>query len=229
MGDKKKNQPEEVKVGEGDAKDTKVDKQNQIPNIDESVEKVFRDVALIDSKENIDGVIKEIVREVRAMKASSLTAQEMAQLVFQNMKPAARDHMLAGLLAEIFEKQAKMRSRHTRDMDELSPDVGKGAFPYLHNYDDDLYKEELYALQVELLKMQRYVKDAGLKIAVIFEGRDAAGKGSTIARFTQNINRGAVVLPALCGAAAESRRDGLFRPILVQPRRGGTGYGLLPS
>lgn len=195
MGDKKKNQPEEVKVGEGDAKETKGDKQNQIPNIDESVEKVFRDVALIDSKESIDGVIKEIVREVRAMKASSLTAQEMAQLVFQNMKPAARDHMLAGMLAEIFEKQAKMRSRHTRDMDELSPDVGKGAFPYLHNYDDDLYKEELYALQVELLKMQRYVKDAGLKIAVIFEGRDAAGKGSTISRFTQNINpRGARVV-----------------------------------
>ena len=63
MGDKKKNQPEEVKVGEGDAKETKGDKQNQIPNIDESVEKVFRDVALIDSKESIDGVIKEILVE----------------------------------------------------------------------------------------------------------------------------------------------------------------------
>ena len=53
--------------------------------------------------------------------------------------------------------------------------------------------------------MQRYVKDAGLKIAVIFEGRDAAGKGSTISRFTQNINpRGArvVALPKPTDAQA---------------------------
>lgn len=183
--DKKKDQAE----GGKNSKDNK-----QAPTLNDTLEKVFRDVALIDPKENVEGVIKEILRQVRAMK-TELTAEEMAQLVFENMQPSSRDHMLAGLLTDIFAKYGEMKTRHTRNMDELSPDISKGVFPYLHNYDDALYKEELYALQVELLKMQRYVKDAGLKIAVIFEGRDAAGKGSTISRFTQNINpRGARVV-----------------------------------
>lgn len=193
--DKKKDQAE----GGKNAKDNK-----QAPTLNDTLEKVFRDVALIDPKENVEGVIKEILRQVRAMK-TELTDEEMAQLVFENMQPSSRDHMLAGLLTDIFAKYGEMKTRHTRNMDELSPDISKGVFPYLHNYDDALYKEELYALQVELLKMQRYVKDAGLKIAVIFEGRDAAGKGSTISRFTQNINpRGArvVALPKPTDAQA---------------------------
>lgn len=183
--DKKKDQAE----GGKNIKENKT-----VSTLNDTLEKVFRDVALIDPKENVKGVIKEILRQVRAMK-TELTAEEMAQLVFENMQPKSRDYMLAGLLTDIFAKYGEMKTRHTKNMDELSPDISKGVFPYLHNYDDALYKEELYALQVELLKMQRYVKDAGLKIAVIFEGRDAAGKGSTISRFTQNINpRGARVV-----------------------------------
>lgn len=183
--DKKKDQAE----GGKNIKENKT-----VSTLNDTLEKVFRDVALIDPKENVEGVIKEILRQVRAMK-TELTAEEMAQLVFENMQPKSRDYMLAGLLTDIFAKYGEMKTRHTKNMDELSPEISKGVFPYLHNYDDALYKEELYALQVELLKMQRYVKDAGLKIAVIFEGRDAAGKGSTISRFTQNINpRGARVV-----------------------------------
>lgn len=183
--DKKKDQAE----GGKNIKENKT-----VSTLNDTLEKVFRDVALIDPKENVEGVIKEILRQVRAMK-TELTAEEMAQLVFENMQLKSRDYMLAGLLTDIFAKYGEMKTRHTKNMDELSPDISKGVFPYLHNYDDALYKEELYALQVELLKMQRYVKDAGLKIAVIFEGRDAAGKGSTISRFTQNINpRGARVV-----------------------------------
>lgn len=183
--DKKKDQAE----GGKNIKENKT-----VSTLNDTLEKVFRDVALIDPKENVEGVIKEILRQVRAMK-TELTAEEMAQLVFENMQPKSRDYMLAGLLTDIFAKYGEMKTRHTKNMDELSPDISKGVFPYFHNYDDALYKEELYALQVELLKMQRYVKDAGLKIAVIFEGRDAAGKGSTISRFTQNINpRGARVV-----------------------------------
>ena len=183
--DKKKDQAE----GGKNIKENKT-----VSTLNDTLEKVFRDVALIDPKENVEGVIKEILRQVRAMK-TELTAEEMAQLVFENMQPKSRDYMLACLLTDIFAKYGEMKTRHTKNMDELSPDISKGVFPYLHNYDDALYKEELYALQVELLKMQRYVKDAGLKIAVIFEGRDAAGKGSTISRFTQNINpRGARVV-----------------------------------
>ena len=57
------------------------------------------------------------------------------------------------------------------------------------------YEKELSELQVELLKFQNHVKDKGLKILMIFEGRDAAGKGGTIKRITEHLNpRGARVV-----------------------------------
>lgn len=57
------------------------------------------------------------------------------------------------------------------------------------------YEEELKDLQIELLKLQNHVKDKGLKILMIFEGRDAAGKGGTIKRMTEHLNpRGARVV-----------------------------------
>ncbi|MDA7816604.1 polyphosphate kinase 2 [Sulfurimonas sp.] len=57
------------------------------------------------------------------------------------------------------------------------------------------YEQELALLQVELLKFQNYVKSSGLKILMIFEGRDAAGKGGTIKRITEHLNpRGARIV-----------------------------------
>ncbi|MBC8237363.1 MAG: polyphosphate kinase 2 [Helicobacteraceae bacterium] len=57
------------------------------------------------------------------------------------------------------------------------------------------YEKELAKLQVELLKFQNHVKDQGLKVLMIFEGRDAAGKGGTIKRITEHLNpRGARVV-----------------------------------
>lgn len=57
------------------------------------------------------------------------------------------------------------------------------------------YERELTLLQIELLKLQNYVKDNGLKVLMIFEGRDAAGKGGTIKRITEHLNpRGARVV-----------------------------------
>lgn len=61
-----------------------------------------------------------------------------------------------------------------------------------------LYEQELEKLQIELLKFQNHVKEQGLKVLMLFEGRDAAGKGGTIKRITENLNpRGAriVALP----------------------------------
>ena len=51
-----------------------------------------------------------------------------------------------------------------------------------------LYEKELMRLQTELIKMQEWVKHNGLKVAVVFEGRDAAGKGGVIKRITQHLN-----------------------------------------
>lgn len=57
------------------------------------------------------------------------------------------------------------------------------------------YEKELTKLQIELLKFQNHVKNKGLKVLMIFEGRDAAGKGGTIKRITEHLNpRGARVV-----------------------------------
>ena len=50
------------------------------------------------------------------------------------------------------------------------------------------YIEELFFLQSELVKLQKYVSDKGKRLAIVFEGRDTAGKGAAIARFTQFLN-----------------------------------------
>ncbi len=57
------------------------------------------------------------------------------------------------------------------------------------------YEDELQTLQIELLKMQNHIKESGKKVLMIFEGRDAAGKGGTIKRITEHLNpRGARVV-----------------------------------
>jgi len=63
------------------------------------------------------------------------------------------------------------------------------------NKEDLEYQKELRVLQIELLKMQKHVKGKGLKVLVLFEGRDAAGKGGTIKRVMEHLNpRGARVV-----------------------------------
>jgi len=65
-------------------------------------------------------------------------------------------------------------------------------FPYAKKWKRSEYDTALAALQIELVKMQAWVRETGQRVAIVFEGRDAAGKGGTIKRFRENLNpRGA--------------------------------------
>ncbi|SFM14678.1 polyphosphate kinase 2 [Shimia aestuarii] len=69
------------------------------------------------------------------------------------------------------------------------------SYPHGERLNRKAYEAELKALQIELVKMQHWAKETGARIAIIFEGRDAAGKGGTIKRFRENLNpRGARVV-----------------------------------
>ena len=69
------------------------------------------------------------------------------------------------------------------------------GYPYDTKMSRDEYERAKRSLQIELLKMQSWVKDSGQKVVLLFEGRDAAGKGGTIKRFTEHLNpRGARVV-----------------------------------
>ena len=72
------------------------------------------------------------------------------------------------------------------------PQTGRKRKPL----DDDTYNRELTRLQVELVKLEEWVRHKGLRVVVIFEGRDAAGKGGVIKRISQSLN------PRICRVVA---------------------------
>ena len=79
--------------------------------------------------------------------------------------------------------------------DELAPNWRKGGYPYKNLMSRRNYEKQKYLLQVELLKMQAWVKETGARVVIVFEGRDAAGKGGSIKRFMEHLNpRGARVV-----------------------------------
>jgi len=63
-----------------------------------------------------------------------------------------------------------------------------GGYPYDEKLDRKDYEDQLEALQLELVKMQYWMQDTGERVVLLFEGRDSAGKGGTIKRFTQYMN-----------------------------------------
>ena len=84
---------------------------------------------------------------------------------------------------------------------EVDPDMAlskgwrEGAYPYMNLLSRKSYERQKYRLQVELLKLQAWVKETGQRVVILFEGRDAAGKGGAIKRFMEHLNpRGARVV-----------------------------------
>jgi polyphosphate kinase 2 len=72
------------------------------------------------------------------------------------------------------------------DIDERA--FRSGNYPYEKKYKRKAYDRELGPLQIELLKLQNAIRETGERIVIVFEGRDAAGKGGAISRFTQHLN-----------------------------------------
>jgi len=87
----------------------------------------------------------------------------------------------------------KGEKRHTSD--ELSDDWRNGGYPYKFRMLRRDYEEQKFILQTELLKLQVWMRSARQRLILLFEGRDAAGKGGTIKRFMEHLNpRGARVV-----------------------------------
>jgi polyphosphate kinase 2 len=79
--------------------------------------------------------------------------------------------------------------------EELAADWRDGGYPYANLMRRSTYEAQKYRLQVELLKLQAWVKEERQRVVILFEGRDAAGKGGTIKRFMEHLNpRGARVV-----------------------------------
>lgn len=83
--------------------------------------------------------------------------------------------------------------------------------PKLKKLSDKVYERELEKLQIELVKLQYWIKETGLKVVVIFEGRDAAGKGGMIKRITEKLNPRIVRVVALPVATEKEKTQWYFQ------------------
>jgi polyphosphate kinase 2 len=111
------------------------------------------------------------------------------------LKGASPDDAAALSKALTVIKDTKTIKSRLRNDQALAKDWREGGYPYQNLLSRKSYEKQKYHLQVELLKLQAWVKETGQRVVILFEGRDAAGKGGTIRRFMEHLNpRGARVV-----------------------------------
>ncbi len=138
----------------------------------------------------------EALRNIaRRAAASDNGAGELAASVDAILDGAAPDELVAlRKLLRRHERQAR-QALGTQEDATLADDWRSGGYPYRNLMARKSYERQKYQLQVELLKLQAWVKETGQRVVILFEGRDAAGKGGTIKRFMEHLNpRGARVV-----------------------------------
>ncbi|MEM1350823.1 MAG: polyphosphate kinase 2 [Pseudomonadota bacterium] len=99
-----------------------------------------------------------------------------------------------GAISAYFENEAPNEVRKAIEGADKG-DILSDNYPHDEQMDRKDYDHDLAALQIELVKLQAWIKESGSRVAIVFEGRDGAGKGGTISRFRTNLNpRGARVV-----------------------------------
>ncbi|NAZ36818.1 polyphosphate kinase 2 [Rubellimicrobium sp. CFH 75288] len=94
-------------------------------------------------------------------------------------------------------------------------------FPYPEKMPREAYAQEMARLQVELVRLQAWVKESGTRVVVVFEGRDAAGKGGSIKAFTENLNPRTARIVALPAPTEAEKGEWYFqRYVRELPTRG---------
>jgi polyphosphate kinase 2 len=103
-----------------------------------------------------------------------------------------------GAISRYFREEAPKSARKAIEA-AGKDDILDASYPYREEMRKKDYEARMDALQIELVKLQADVKETGKRLVVVFEGRDAAGKGGTIGRFRENLNprvANVVALPA---------------------------------
>ncbi|MGJ5590202.1 polyphosphate kinase 2 [Micrococcus lylae] len=117
----------------------------------------------------------------------------MRTMHVQLLTPDAPRENLRSFIDKLREGGYTVTDGHTNDPDLIDPqgkavETWKEDYPYEERMSREDYELEKYRLQIELLKLQYWGEDTGQRFIVVFEGRDAAGKGGTIKRFTEHLN-----------------------------------------
>ena len=130
-------------------------------------------------------------------------------------QPGMQEHYLGGAYSSNTIKKIR------KDPRAIGKLFKEGKYPYTDRIPRARYNQEKAKLQIELLKVQNWVKLSGQKILVIFEGRDAAGKGGTIKRFMEHLNPRAAKVVALEKPTEQEQGQWYFQRYVVHlPTRG---------
>jgi polyphosphate kinase 2 len=163
-------------------------------------------------------VRQEVTVDLLAKAGSGEPANEVVRQLHALVAGASPDEVKA-LRRSLFKRE---ETGAVVDVDaELSPGWREGAYPYKNLLSRKSYERQKYRLQVELLKLQAWVKETGQRVVILFEGRDAAGKGGAIKRFTEHLNpRGARVVALEKPSEVERGQWYFQRYIAHLPTRG---------
>lgn len=150
------------------------------------------------NNEFTEDVVKELNIETFLLKLNQLL-----ELKKRNTKKKVREEF-GTYFASIEDRINKIKSEPDTEFGELDPFEGEQSI-----IGRKKYESEKYQLQIELLKLQEWVIKNNKKIAIVFEGRDAAGKGSTIKRFIEYLNPRGFKVVAL-GIPTEDEKKNWF-------------------
>jgi polyphosphate kinase 2 len=165
------------KVSEGDVFGGKTELEAKVNTVNRKIgSKLTKEAVVLDAKLN---------------SSSAAEKKEIANEYLRNYSKQEKKEILELLL-----KEDGLKGILRRNPDEiLSEDWRNGGYPYKNLMSRKNYENQKYDLQVELLKLQAWVKESGSRVIILFEGRDAAGKGGTIKRIMEHLNpRGARVV-----------------------------------
>jgi len=127
---------------------------------------------------------------------------------------------LDGAISQYFRHTAPQHVRQTIETADKN-DLLNPRYPYSEELPRETYDSVMKQLQVELARLQAWVKTSGARVAIVFEGRDAAGKGGSIKCFTENMNpRGARIVALPKPSETEATQWYFQRYIAHLPARG---------
>lgn len=125
-----------------------------------------------------------------------------------------------GAISDFYENSAPKKLREAL-RDGAKKDILSDNFPYDRWMKKNDYEDIMAALQIEMVKLQSHVRDSGKRLAVIFEGRDASGKGGTIKRFRENLNPRVARVVALSKPTDREAREWYFQRYIQHLPAGG--------
>lgn len=133
-------------------------------------------------------IIAELI--AKSLSAPKQTQQEVLSTLFEELSDELSDDERHNLLHMMRLERHRIEAHKLSLYDKVLAENYKhaGAYPYKYLMSHRNYEYQKYDLQVELLKLQSWVQETGQRVVIVFEGRDAAGKGGAIKRFLEHLN-----------------------------------------